>query len=133
MPSGMNVKEGQSWWMECCQHCTCTQEISPWSIHQTTVQFKAKACLQSKEQHCVNRGWDLVTESSQGCRHLQLGGPEPKQMGVQTGQRGCRMEFPPLMLVPAPWSPLIQAHLDHRSSICTVTQMFSEYLWFIRY
>lgn len=73
--------------MECYQQCTCTQEISPWPIHQITVQFKAKSCLHSKEQSSVNRGWDLVTDSSQECKHLHQGGPEPKQMGSKVGKR----------------------------------------------
>lgn len=50
---------------------------------------KAKSCLHSKEQSCVNRGLDLVTDSSPECRHLHLGTPEPKQMGSQRGRRGC--------------------------------------------
>jgi hypothetical protein len=70
---------------------TCTREISPWHIHHITVQFKAKSCLQSKQQNSVHKArvWIWLGLRNAGKRrHLQPPGPEPRQTRSKMVEKG---------------------------------------------
>lgn len=43
--------------MKCYLQCTCTQEISPWSIHQITVQLKQNHVCIAKNRAVSTEAW----------------------------------------------------------------------------